>query len=114
MCFDPNEMHQLFIVALLKDRIEQAYSLYSTDAVFVTSEGEARGEEAIKAQLCRFAPLAPRMELVERSMTVTADVAQVKLLWRLRGTNIEYAALDVLRRNSEGHWQFLIDNPYGL
>ena len=114
-CQNPDDIHGLFIVALLKHDLDGALSLYADDAAFVVgAEGKAvRDRPAIREQLKKFETIASTMELVSKSVIPCGDVAQVVMRWRRSDTGEQYTAIDVLRRNSEGHWQFLIDNPYG-
>ena len=114
-CQHPDDIHGLFIVALLKNDVERALSLYADDAAFVIGpEGKkVQGKAAIREQLNKFEIIAPAMELVTKSVIPCGEVAQVVMRWRRSDTGVEYTAVDVLRRNSAGHWQFLIDNPYG-
>ncbi|BFM15530.1 hypothetical protein R50073_17130 [Maricurvus nonylphenolicus] len=115
ICRDPAEIHRLFIISLLKQDIDGALSLYHMDAHFVSGPGTTTvsGHEAVREQLEVFATIAGDMKLVERTMTVAGDIAQVKMQWKRASTGEAFTALDVLQRQDDGRWLFLIDNPYG-
>jgi ketosteroid isomerase-like protein len=116
VCSDPADIHRHFIIALLKQDIDAALSLYHPRASFVPGADRepVSGNAAIRTQLEAFAEIASSMELVERSMTIADGHAQVKMRWRLSTTDEVFTALDVLQKQADGRWLFLIDNPYGV
>ena len=118
VCNDPNEIHRLFMIRLLKDDLKGALDLYHPEALFVPGPGKeaVSGREAIAEQLRSFMQIAPRMKLVDRSVYQASDTCFVAMRWRLEGGDPDriHTAMDVIKRNPEGSWQFLLDNPFGV
>ena len=116
-CSSPDKVHSYFIRALLNNDIDGALSLYHPNAVFVTGEGGAQvsGETEIRKQLLEFQEMAAVMELVSKSIYQADDSVLVVVNWKRADIEgVSYTAVDVLKKNNQGYWQFLIDNPYGV
>lgn len=115
-CTDPHDIHSHFIVSLLKSRMDDALSLYHDQAAFVPGFGQEAvyGCTKILEQLEVFQKVASKMELVNKSLYVAGDSALVNMQWKITGEDTVHTAMDVLIKNDDGTWQFLIDNPYGV
>jgi uncharacterized protein (TIGR02246 family) len=101
--------------------VDGALAMYEPGAAFTPQPGElVTGAEAIRAALERFAALRPRLEGQVERVIESGDVALVLNRWTLAGTApdgapIEMGGLsaDVLRRQPDGRWLVLIDDPWG-
>ena len=101
--------------------MDSLVALYETDATLVAQPGEVvRGTEAIRIALRAFLATRPTFNLEVRKILQAGDIALSFADWTLRGTGpdgapIEMAAQtsDVLRRQPDGSWRIVIDNPYG-
>lgn len=101
--------------------IDGALSLYEADSTFSPHPGKViTGLDLIRGALEEFAALNPTMKLDPPNVLEADGIALVIGKWRLTGTQPGGAAIemggcgtDVMRRQSDGSWKFLIDNPWG-
>jgi ketosteroid isomerase-like protein len=91
-------------------------SLYEPDAVLnPTPEGPVRGKEAIRAALNGFLELGGKMAITTLAVFEGPDgIAMSHGEWSLKGESVELAGktAEVLRRQADGRWLYLIDNPW--
>lgn len=116
-CMNPEEIHRQFIICLLKKDLDGALALYHPAALFVPGPNQdAVSGEAIAAEIQKFMLVAPNMDLVDRSVYLADDICFVAMRWRMKNSDdgVVYSAMDTIKRNPDGSWQFLIDNPYGV
>lgn len=118
----PHEVYELFSEYFNAGTVELLLTLYTDDAVLLPSPGqEARGKDAIREALNTFLALKGEFQITTRPTVVeSADAALVMAKWTLKGTSAEGSPVemagqtsDVLRRQSEGNWLIVIDNPFG-
>ena len=96
-------------------------SLYEPNAVFATQPGRlAHGLGDICEALDGFIALNGKLDLKVTRVLEVGDLALVAGEWSFAGTGpdgkpITLAArnADVLRRQADGCWRFVIDNPWG-
>jgi uncharacterized protein (TIGR02246 family) len=101
--------------------VDAALALYEPDAVFVPEPGAiVHGLDAIREALERFAALQPVFTGEIRKVLEADGTALVLNRWALRGRQpdgapIEMAGMsaDVVRRQADGRWRVLIDDPWG-
>ena len=96
-------------------------NMYEIDACFVSQEGEIiKGTENIRQTLQSFININGKIQSKVDGVIETSDIALVNTEWSFNGTGsdgkavtITGKATDVLRRQSDGNWHILIDNPWG-
>ncbi len=96
-------------------------SLYEQEAMMVTQPGvEVRGHTAIREGVDAFLALKAEFNLQPAKVFQSRDLALLLSKWTLKGTDpngnaVELAGQtsDVVRRQADGSWLFVIDNPYG-
>ena len=117
----PEEVIELFASALGRGDVDGAMTLYEREATLAPRPGEqVTGLDAIRAALEQFAALKPTLT-GDITKVLTADgVALVMNRWRLSGTQPDGTPVemnghsaDVLRRDGDGGWRILIDDPWG-
>ena len=97
-------------------------SLYEPEAAFATRPGSlARGLGDICEALDVFIALNGKLDLEVTRVLEAGDLALVAGEWSFTGTGpdgepVKLAAknADVLRRQTDGSWRFVIDNPWGV
>jgi uncharacterized protein (TIGR02246 family) len=117
----PEEVPRLWAQTFVAGDLDALVALYEPDATLVAQPGEVvRGTEAIRIALRAFLATRPTFNLEVRKILQAGDIALSFADWTLRGTGpdgapIEMAAQtsDVLRRQPDGSWRIVIDNPYG-
>jgi uncharacterized protein (TIGR02246 family) len=110
-----------FALHLNEGDVDAALALYEPDAAFVPEPGTiVHGLDAIRQALERFAALEPTLTGAIQKVVEADGTALVRNRWTLTGTApdgvpIELAGLsaDVLRRQADGSWRVLIDDPWG-
>ncbi|MFM1989434.1 MAG: hypothetical protein RJA99_2391 [Pseudomonadota bacterium] len=96
-------------------------ALYAPGGVFVPAPGAGLGTPAaIREATAGFLAAKLPIELAVRHVYRTGDLALAVVDWSIRGTaadgrpmSLAGTATDVLRRDAEGGWRYLIDNPFG-
>ena len=118
----PEEVPRLWAETFRAGDLDALVALYEEeDAMLVPQPGEAvTGIDGIREALSAFLALRPTFNLEVRKVLQTGDLALSFADWTLSGIGpdgepIEMAAQtsDVLRRQSDGSWRIVIDNPYG-
>ena len=118
---NPVEMDQLFGEALNSGNLEALLALYEPDASFNPEPGqEVHGTDAIRQALEGFLALNPTITLETKTLAQTNDVALCTANWHLTGSGpdgpmeLSGQSVEVARKQSDGSWLFIIDNPFGL
>ncbi len=118
---NPVELDQLFGEALNSGNLEALLALYEPDASFNPEPGqEVHGKEAIRQALEGFLAMNPRITLETKTLAQTTDVALCSANWHLTGNGpdgpmeLRGQSVEVARKQSDGSWLFIIDNPFGL
>jgi uncharacterized protein (TIGR02246 family) len=120
MTTTPEGVIRGFAERLTQGDVEGALELYEPEATFVPEPGTTvAGREEIREALERFAALQPRLTGEIQAVREGGGVALVLNCWRLEGQGPEGpvemsgTSADVLRRQEDGSWRVLIDDPWG-
>jgi uncharacterized protein (TIGR02246 family) len=116
----PAAVIETFAERLSMGDIEGALELYEPEATFVVQPGTVvSGTEEIRQALLRFAELRPTLTGEIQGVREGGDVALVLNRWSLNGegpdgpVEMSGTSADVLRRQDDGSWRVLIDDPWG-
>lgn len=101
--------------------LDGALALYEPEATFAPQPGaQVSGLAEIRAALEQFIALRPSLTGEVEKVLEAGDVALVTNRWSLRGTGPDGAPLemggvsaDVMRRQPDGTWRILVDDPWG-
>lgn len=112
-------IYKTLVKSLLKKDYATARSLYVEGGAYVKADGElTQNESELNAELERFTDIIANMALLKRSIHVVDNTALVVVAWHWADDKSEnpepQKAIDVLQKNAQGDWQFIIDNPMGL
>jgi ketosteroid isomerase-like protein len=96
-------------------------ALFEPEATLIPQPGQVvTGTEAIREGLSGFLALKPKFDLEFKKAFQAGDIALLFSDWTLSGTDpndnaVELAGRtsDVARRQLDGSWLFVIDNPFG-
>lgn len=117
----PEELPRLFAEAFGAHDLEAALELYEPGATLIALPGEVvTGTEAIREALGTTLALEPKFDLEFNKAFEAGDVALLFSDWTLSTTDpdgnaveMEGRTTDVARRQADGSWLFVIDDPYG-
>jgi uncharacterized protein (TIGR02246 family) len=101
--------------------LESAVALFEPGASFVIKPGlVVNGTRGIRQALEGFMALKPTLTIDSQQVVRAGDVAQYCARWNLRGIDPLGTAVQlggrsssILRRQADGRWLFLVDNPWG-
>ena len=117
----PEQMLEAVVDGINTANYDLLLSLYERDAAFATRPGSlAHGLGDICEALDGFIALNGKLDLKVKRVLEVGDLALVAGEWSFAGTGpdgepVHLAArnADVLRRQADGSWSFVIDNPWG-
>jgi uncharacterized protein (TIGR02246 family) len=115
------DVDRLFVEAMNNRDIETIMSLYTPSTIFVQAPGSPAitGMNALRAHLEQFLDLKPRLTVDLKQFVEADDVAFFSVRWELEGTERDDTAVamsgidgNIVRRQPDGSWTTLIDNPF--
>ena len=119
---NPEELDRLFATAMNAGDLDALVALYEPEAIIMPTPGQtAVGTTAIREALSAFVAMKPAVTLAARALAQAGDIALTSARWELAGTGPDGAPVrmagqsaEVARRQPDGSWLFVIDNPWGL
>jgi uncharacterized protein (TIGR02246 family) len=117
----PEQTLKAVVEGINTGNFETLMALYEPEAAFATQPGRlALGLGGIRDALGGFVAMNGKLDLEVSRVLQVGDLALVVGDWSFTGTGprgelVKLAAknADVLRRQADGSWRFVIDNPWG-
>ena len=117
----PEQVLRSIVDGINSGNLEALMTLYEDQAGFAAQPGSlARGPQGIREGLAGFIAMKGALDLKVTRVLEANDLALVVGEWSFAGTGpdgqpVRLAAqnADVLRRQADGSWRFVIDNPWG-
>jgi uncharacterized protein (TIGR02246 family) len=117
----PEQVLEAVVEGINTGNFEMLMALYEPEAAFATHPGTlAHGLGGIRDALGGFVAMNGKLDLEVSRVLQAGDLALVVGEWSFTGTGpgVEPVTLaarnaDVLRRQADGTWRFVIDNPWG-
>ena len=116
----PEELHRLWSDYFVAGDLDGLVSLYEPDASLVAQSGAyVTGRRAIREVLAGFLSLRRAFEIEIGRAVRSGDLALLVSSWKLSGEQrgapyeTKGRTADVVRRQPDGSWLYVIDSPYG-
>jgi len=111
---NPSEIHALFLNAFNRADAEAITALYEPDAILVLGDENVVGHEAIRKAYERMLARRGQMELETHSVVESGHgLAVLHASWSLHTprSTAQGISTEVVRRQPDGTWLFVIDEP---
>lgn len=119
--FDPQQMNQTFIAAFNSRQIDNLLLLYEPDAVLVCPDGSpAQGTHQIRDELSKLLSMGIRAEGHNQFAITYGNKALLRANFTItllgedgQETFISGSSSEVVSRQPDGSWLYIIDHPFG-
>lgn len=117
----PDQVLQSIVEGINAGNVDALMTLYEPQAAFAAQPGVlARGLGGVRQSLAAFIAMNGKLDLTVTRVLEAGELALVAGHWSFTGTGPDGKAVtltgrnaDVLRRQEDGTWRFVIDNPWG-
>lgn len=121
--FTPEACDRILLTALENADLETTVSLYEPSATLFRKSGATMtGHDEIRASNAALIAIKPKFTIAFIKTTLSGDqtIATTRMKASLIGTAADGSeihgdihTLEVLRKQSDGSWRYIIDDPYG-
>jgi uncharacterized protein (TIGR02246 family) len=117
----PEQLLKSIVDGINTGNLDALTTLYEPEAAFATQPGSlSHGLSGIREALAGFIAMKGKLDLKVTRVLEASDLALVATTWSFTGTGPDGAPVqlaaksaDVLRRQADDSWRFVIDNPWG-
>ena len=117
----PQALLDAFFHAFNTGDLDATLALYEPNAALVAEPGKTvQGTAALREALGAFLGMKPKLTPDKSELITAGDLALSLVKWTLNGTGPDGKPLtmtgtssDVARRQPDGTWRLVIDNPWG-
>ena len=117
----PEQVLATIVDGINAGNLDILMTLYEPDAAFAAQPGVLKqGLSGVRESLAGFIAMKGTLDLKVTRVLAASDLALVTGVWSFDGIGADGEAVkltghnaDVLRRQTDGTWRFVIDNPWG-
>ncbi len=117
----PEQVLSSIVDGINSGNLDALMTLYEPQAAFAVQPGDLRhGLPGVAQALAGFLAMRGQLDLEVTRVLEVGDLALVTTVWSFAGTGADGQSVklgarsaDVLRRQTDGSWRFVIDNPWG-
>lgn len=118
----PDSVHKMFEGLLNEGNLDRILQIYEPGAVVVDRDGKlVSGSKAIGEYLRGLLALKPKMQITRLHKIEAGDVVILMSDWQMTGRAPDGSTVtdsghtyDIVRRQKDGTWKVVVDNPYGV
>jgi uncharacterized protein (TIGR02246 family) len=112
---NPAEMHPRFAAAFNAGDLDALVRFYETDGAIAPAPGLVlAGHEGIRTALSQFMGGEPVLEMITERILENNGLAMLQGRWTLRradGSQMSGRNREVIRKQADGSWLFVLDDP---
>jgi uncharacterized protein (TIGR02246 family) len=117
----PEDMSRAFATLVEAGDLEALLTLYDVNVKYVSRSGQiVEGTSGIRNAFQWVLAFKGKFHIENKYCVTNGDTALVHAAWSMNGTGAEGRRVDaqgnsteVLRRQADGTWRYLIDHPFG-
>ena len=113
---EPAEASTLFERYFAEGDLDGLMSLYEEGAVFPTTHGTSTGHDEIRATLKAYLDSGAKLMFGASLVFLAGELALIHTPWTMQmpdGSSPTGATAEVVRRQPDGSWKYVFDNPDG-
>jgi ketosteroid isomerase-like protein len=116
----PEQVLEPIVNGINTGNLEALMTLYEPEAAFGAQSGSlAHGLPGVREALAGFIAMRHKLDVKVTHVLEASNLALVTTVWSFAGTapdgrpvNLSAKSADVLRRQEDASWRFVIDNPW--
>jgi ketosteroid isomerase-like protein len=104
---------ETFVAAFNRGDAAALDGIYDEQGVLVPAPGRPMTGDQRRAATAHLLSFGKPMRAKARHSYEAGDIALIIVDWSIDDLGMTGTATDVLRRDTDGRWRYLVDNPFG-